>query len=526
MGAKTNNVMYRFLFFSLSLLWIQPVAWAVEVDENGVGDVLLFPYYTTRGDNSTLLSIENTSEDVIALKVNILEGDNGESVLSFNVYMGFFDTWTATLVNDGTQTLLRTRDATCTVPRFFDEDTGTGQLTLGENLLADLAANPNSGRQSLDRVQEGYIMITNMGTLDGPEAAFAITTSEPVPNNCQGFVNMWDNNTSPPGIWTIQPHHNIASQRGLITGEATIINRNSSRAASYSAFALKDFYIPDETQPPSLHAFPEFNSPTLQDAYPPVSRVTIDLFRPELFRVVPELITDTWPTGLQAVEAVLTASEVATSLAAEPEINGSTEWVITFPTKRDHVFNTSEQSLPPFSVPFGQDNNDGACERVSYLLLDRDSRTHPVNVTGNPPPTITTDICYQTNVITYNNTPISSTASEHENEGLHSSLFGSRLFNSLTSTAFPSQEQVLISTLTRQGSGTLFTSGTFFLRLNRVLTNAQFRELVNPESGNIYRGLPIIGINMSAAESASANAFFSVIEPHRYERIIIQPEQN
>ena len=42
---------------------------AVNLNPGGLGQVLVYPYYTVNGGNITLLSVVNTSEDAKAVKV-------------------------------------------------------------------------------------------------------------------------------------------------------------------------------------------------------------------------------------------------------------------------------------------------------------------------------------------------------------------------------------------------------------------------------------------------------------------------
>ena len=51
-------------------------AQAVNVNPDGLGQVLIYPYYTTNGDNMTLLSVVNTTDQAKAVKVRFLEGEN------------------------------------------------------------------------------------------------------------------------------------------------------------------------------------------------------------------------------------------------------------------------------------------------------------------------------------------------------------------------------------------------------------------------------------------------------------------
>ena len=72
-------------------------AQAVNVNPDGLGEVLLYPYYTTNGGNMTLLSVVNTSDEAKAVKVRFLEGQNSREVLDFNLYMSKYDVWTASI---------------------------------------------------------------------------------------------------------------------------------------------------------------------------------------------------------------------------------------------------------------------------------------------------------------------------------------------------------------------------------------------------------------------------------------------
>ncbi len=514
--------MQKLCITALTWLLLQS-AWAVELSRDGIGSVLLFPYYTTRGNNITLLTIQNTGDDVAALKLNFQEGDNGESVLLFNLYLGPFDTWTGTLSQAGSQTVLSTRDSSCTVPRFYDADNGRGEIILGETLLADLAIRSNTGRQSLDRTREGHINVIEMGRLTGTIAQSAvINIPEGQPFDCQRIVNRWDSSLTPAGIWTTDANNEMFPPGGDIIGESTIINVSSSRAAAYQAIALNDFYVPDDTQSISLHATPQANLPTLADAFPATSRVN----RKNGNRSSLTAITDTWASGLEAVEAVLMAAQAINALAAEPSIGGGTEWVMTFPTKRAHVFNATEDQRPPFSTVFGLNGSDGACESFIYSFIDRNTDDHPgsdpSNGTADPPPLAFNELCYQTNVITYSNTIVSSTATEHEINNQQSQLLGSRLFSSLNAPSDPNSEPVLISSIRRNIDNSVFATGDLLYGLN--FGNDGFRQVINPDSGNEYQGLPVIGINLRAAQSVENNAFFGIIRPHRYDRMINLPD--
>src|SRR5262245_24439066 len=84
---------------------------AVNLSAEGRGQVLLYPYYTTRPDRApprgvdgepyaTLLSVVNTTPSAKAVRVRFLEGRNGREVLDFNLFLSPFDVWTAAVLPD------------------------------------------------------------------------------------------------------------------------------------------------------------------------------------------------------------------------------------------------------------------------------------------------------------------------------------------------------------------------------------------------------------------------------------------
>jgi len=63
-------------------------AHAVYVAPDGIGQALIYPYYTANGDHDTLFSIVNPhGSPAKAVKVRFFEGRNGRRVLEFNLYL-------------------------------------------------------------------------------------------------------------------------------------------------------------------------------------------------------------------------------------------------------------------------------------------------------------------------------------------------------------------------------------------------------------------------------------------------------
>ena len=100
---------------------IASTAQAVNINPEGLGQVLIYPYYTTNAGNITLLSVVNTTEDAKAVKVRFLEGQNSQEVLDFNLYLSKYDVWIASVEDVGGTPNLHVPDDSCTVPYLWQD---------------------------------------------------------------------------------------------------------------------------------------------------------------------------------------------------------------------------------------------------------------------------------------------------------------------------------------------------------------------------------------------------------------------
>ena len=100
-AEESNLIMKTFkqkaLFSALTgvgALAMAGAANAVYVNADGLGQALVYPYYTVRAGNTTLLSVVNTTTQAKAVKVRFLEGKNSQEVLDFNLFLSAKDVWT------------------------------------------------------------------------------------------------------------------------------------------------------------------------------------------------------------------------------------------------------------------------------------------------------------------------------------------------------------------------------------------------------------------------------------------------
>ena len=111
----------------LGVLGVVDSAQAVHINQDGLGQALVYPYYTARSTASgnayvTALSVVNTTASAKAVKVRFLEGKNSREVLDFNLFLSQYDVWTAGIVAAGAGAGVFTTDNSCTTPKVSNSD--------------------------------------------------------------------------------------------------------------------------------------------------------------------------------------------------------------------------------------------------------------------------------------------------------------------------------------------------------------------------------------------------------------------
>jgi len=343
-------------------------AQAVNLNPDGLGQVLIYPYYTANGGNSTLLSVVNTTDNAKAVKVRFLEGFNSREVLDFNLYLSHHDVWVAGIIANApqsadytpsewdTDTSLVITDDSCTVPYLF----GDYPVELAVGLLAGVqpfrdysyTEFPDGGPTSQQRAAEGHFEIIEMGTIEpGSPAEKAIThvlhpavkkdgeIVEPAywgPGDCETLVDWWTlgGTGENDGIWAgeavtggLQAYSYTTRNSGGLFGGAAIINVNNGAMFSYDARAVQGYDKTDD----GLHYIPGNDKPSLTSGNQKTAYV---------FFGVPQnkSVALQYGFSVDAVSAVFmheyTMNEYTT---ADSPAEAATEWVVTFPTKAFYV---------------------------------------------------------------------------------------------------------------------------------------------------------------------------------------------
>lgn len=166
---------------------------AVNLPANSLGEVLIFPYYTTRDGWQTTLSFLNTDErNLIAVKFRFYEGYNSRDALDFNVLLSPGDVFSGVVEDSPAGPVFRRapNDTSCTVPHIAFGNTTASPAVPSGNLTFSTAAftgnslvlganrtNDDGGPKVIDRLREGYVLAIVMGHWPVPAVAPAAGTN-------------------------------------------------------------------------------------------------------------------------------------------------------------------------------------------------------------------------------------------------------------------------------------------------------------------------------------------------------------
>lgn len=147
---------------------------ALTLQNGGIGQQLIVPYFTAQADNHTLINLVNTdTKNGKIVKVRFRGAANSDDVLDFQVFMSPGDVWTADVSKDATTGLasLNTKDNTCMLP---EKAAGAGATTTFA--FGTIRLDPTlTGDALAAGTREGYVEIINMADVP-PKAAYTFGT--------------------------------------------------------------------------------------------------------------------------------------------------------------------------------------------------------------------------------------------------------------------------------------------------------------------------------------------------------------
>jgi hypothetical protein len=481
---------------------------AVYVNGDGLGQVLIYPYYTVRSGNATLMSLVNTTDQGKVVKVRFREGKNSADVLDFLVFMSPKDVWTGAVTStadNGNGTggaKLTTRDTSCvfpTVDEFGNQMRGNGIPF--RNFGYTGATFDDAETDDVDRVREGYIEVIETATvLKGSDLYddilhdSGVKGSVPRTPDC-AIVD------SGALIGASGTTNGLYPPSGGLFGNGTTINVGGGTNTGYDALALDEFWDP-VTEGQVFAASSE--SPNLGEANP-ISVVTDGN----------ATFVTQWGAGILAVGATIMHSNIMNEYAFTADKFFATDWVVTMPTKRQHV-NGATAPIAPFQRKFVK---GGACDDVNLNAYDREegfSTSRPGF--SPPPPTGTNSLCWEANVISFGGL----------NGGV-SSVYGST--NALGYVAYQNNgAPVGGAGAPAQGEGgwldMSFATGTGVTNGHAMIGGSTATVLVDgpvvttgQQASVTFRGLPVIGFAIVQGNAAQIASFASSYG-HRYKRNI------
>jgi hypothetical protein len=474
-------------------------AQAVHLSADGQGQVLLYPYYNVQTKGSTAYDtyITIVNSDTVngkAVKVRFIEGKASRETLDFNLYLSPNDMWTGAITRTAAgDPMLRTTDNSCTAPEILTP-AGASSTTSGVTREAAFVNFDYSGDavkdNSLTRAKEGYVEVIQMGDLTplGKTAsglntyAAALHNAGGVPANCAAIRNGWLPVGTPSGYTS--SIDGIAPPTGTLSGAGTIINPLEGTDITYDGIAVNNFSsVP-------LHFAPGSIRPNLGDINPKVSAI---------LQGQSMVLTD-WgltPAPLSMpVSALLMRDQVINEFAvAAAPVGLSTDWVVTFPTKRDHVEQASLANKAPFTSSLG---TNGACESVSLTTYNREEAQQTTGLIFSPPQLVAgNNLCWEANVVALNSSAVISNALGGVNTKLGLTL--------------PFPEGWL-----RMG----FAQTRVAPALATSFTDLYTGVVTTPATGTTYTGLPVVGFAAMTFVNTSSLANYGGSYTHRYSRRI------
>jgi len=397
---KTMNIRKKLVSLAVAsafgggaMLAMTAPAHAMNVSQDGVGQVLLFPYYTVKNGLDTLFTVTNTTNKTVTFKVRFREALNSREVRDFNVVLSPFDHWGAVVTSTTAGgALLRTWDKTCTSPQLPASATHAGATEIGFTNSEFLGALTDGASQDMGRVQEGYFEVIQMGvstrdtTVSTNTLEYNAKHVSGVPRNCAAVDNMF----LPAGVATL-----------------TYINVTNGTAIDAEPTAIENF----RTALPAINAEPGGQSPSLANG---------DISGNANALVNGVFVGPAYVGSVNGVSEILRAQSVINEYATGT--GATTSWVMTFPTKHHYTDSytsgtgpTAKDQAPSggFSEWFYTTAKNGmSCDNIGLNIYNREEGTvqNLGNTNFSPAPTTEfVELCYEANVVNFNGSSVFGT---------------------------------------------------------------------------------------------------------------------
>jgi hypothetical protein len=375
-----------------------PASAVVDHSPEGLGDVLIFPYYTVNNGWETLFNITNTGDVTVAVKFRFREGLESVDVYDFNVVMSPYDVFTGWVTLGANGPEFHTNDNSCTSPSLAGANAQfvTEALPAGEEI----------------RAYEGYLEVIMMGVAkdeNDPVAVAAKHKANGEPNDCvevdEAFLKDHIADTQ----------DQFKGNENVLKGMFTLLNKERGVAAGGEPLTLKDFAPKgkSECQDNGTKYCIIGNNITAQE--PP------DFAHPNLADGDGTDGTD----GLAWLEEAIAVVALENGWSANEASGVETDWVIALPTKHFHVkwrektteaaeaAGITQQIIFTDFVTVWGDPKCGSSANALFeglypvddttpiTIFDREEKTVTSGTVISPRPGITFELCSEINVLTF-----------------------------------------------------------------------------------------------------------------------------
>ena len=348
-------------------------AQAVMLDPRGLGQVLVFPYYTVNTGQDTLLTIINTSDVGKVARVTFREGYNGRETEFFDLYLAAHDTWSGAVSsidgNAASGARLSSPDHSCaygiTYPAAFS--------TYWFDATGAPPSRADGGPTTPDRTREGMVEVIALGDIvPGSPTDLAIT---PVQNGNP-------DEGMPPSCnfgGRIHAVEDLVAPTAGLAGSSAIVNVAEGTFYSYAADALIGFTSAPLATYVDGPLDPDLSRARSADSQFPFGAIAT------VFDADGEAIRIDYENGIDAVSAVFMADSLYNDFLIADELGANTDWIVTFPTRQFYVDKRRYPSnvTHPFAEPFS--SNEGGRSAVETSTEDlHDHESGPAWPNGRP----------------------------------------------------------------------------------------------------------------------------------------------
>ena len=323
------------------------------INNEGTGQVLLYPFYSVESGSNTYIHVANTTGASKAVKIRFSEGRNGQVALEFNAYLGPYDVFPMAVGSVEGGGAVLTNDGTCTAPEL---GTANGDYSGSQSVLADgsvLMTQPfvpylytDDVSSSIGRTQLGFVEVIEMGEVDS-----SIDVSK-----CSDVRKLWAS-----GAWSTDSSTNVTAPAGGLAGTAMFINPSLAYSVSIDVTAIDGWAKPLT----NYHTGPGTLGTNLDEG---VKKATI--WDGEEYVTVD--YTSQSMGSAMATGALLSARQFSNEVQIESGLAAETDFVVTQPLAK--FYTSSTTATAPYTKAYDATKAANvACESFKLTQFDRAS---------------------------------------------------------------------------------------------------------------------------------------------------------